>query len=988
MLDAQEQREYDNEYAKELERQLSPFQGERSDLPADEAYISSTSQRSIDSMIPVPLEERTPLARPPPLEDIVEESSSRSGSVHGIEPNQDDEISPFLATKKSKKGKKGKKQQQPIIWEDDTATPPVEAEANQVTDVQAGPSAVPGSWEPGASDLPVDLEELIKRRPVEDSSIVAPTNNGLTKTLDEADDYFAMQPGQRAEEDVERDLENDEFRRSLSNDIPDSTKERPFEQETLPNIEEIQYPRQGLHGDEAMDLDVVDRSYQPEGPTLPAIEEVDDSLSYAPAKKNKKGKKGKRREVESDLNPSTKDSKQVLDQSRRSGIQAVESFSEASAPQVYSTQYSSHGKEEALSGGDESRTAGHETRDTEGLAATAGLGAVAALAAEGLARRGSKKGSKKDKKGKKAFGRADLEDESPDSGSPVSKGDTVIENAGQDPNSEKQSGIRAWQKDAEQAQTPEQQSVVRSRQDFKGAPFQSPTTFTTHEPLTGATDDHHPHSETDHSKYRDSGINISNSPVISEEVPVHRSVRDSGYPETESSPILVSEPQYQGTRSEGTIDDPYGSRSKQDTQEYDQSHRTPERRMSISPSTITMEAGPDDNVSISRTRERQRRSRSYNSDDSDDSGFDVQRRRRRQAIAREAREPSPVSPTTKDRSSVLFSSSPSARENVVDRPREESVSTRNDSIPQEPTWSFDRQGSSPPVIRNVPRDSKSPHITEPVLDPSTYDKLTGRHAETSASLFGGLVRQDEDIMSGSRSPPSSEIRGRRGQLNTISEDSHDRSSLHAKDEHAFSDVGSPEAGVKEGRMRSPLATDDARSYVSTEAPKPRQPGPAADEEQALDDLDSIGSPNTEQVPGRQGDLAKMPNIPPKQRDGEHRTASAASVQSDNSIHAIIRTPDQIRSASGQSYRSSGTPPLRRVNRSVSGDLRGASKLGEAKLRAKTSEAELDSGANIPSSSTYDPVTDKGKSRADMADVYVSLRPSLNRIPILDADAKS
>lgn len=102
-----------------------------------------------------------------------------------------------------------------------------------------------------------------------------------------------------------------------------------------------------------------------------------------------------------------------------------------------------------------------------------------------------------------------------------------------------------------------------------------------------------------------------------------------------------------------------------------------------------------------------------------------------------------------------------------------------------------------------------------------------------------------------------------------------------------------------------------------------------------------------------------------------------------SIHAIIRTPDQMRSASGLSYRSSGTatPPLRRVDRSASGDLRGASKKDEAKSGAKISSEinerpdlnlnlNLES-ANIPSSSTYDPVTDKGKSRADMTDVYVS-----------------
>ena len=103
----------------------------------------------------------------------------------------------------------------------------------------------------------------------------------------------------------------------------------------------------------------------------------------------------------------------------------------------------------------------------------------------------------------------------------------------------------------------------------------------------------------------------------------------------------------------------------------------------------------------------------------------------------------------------------------------------------------------------------------------------------------------------------------------------------------------------------------------------------------------------------------------------------------NSIHAIIRTPDQVRSASGLSYRSStSTPPLRRVDRSASGDLRGASKKDEAKSRAKISseineppDPDPDPDFIIPSSSTYDPVTDKGKSPANnhmnMTNVYVS-----------------
>jgi hypothetical protein len=72
-----------------------------------------------------------------------------------------------------------------------------------------------------------------------------------------------------------------------------------------------------------------------------------------------------------------------------------------------------------------------------------------------------------------------------------------------------------------------------------------------------------------------------------------------------------------------------------------------------------------------------------------------------------------------------------------------------------------------------------------------------------------------------------------------------------------------------------------------------------------------------------------------------------------------------------------------VDRSISGDLRAASRLGEAKTRdARTSpldisDVALAAGATaaivagIASSSKYDPVTDKGKGRADIPEVYVS-----------------
>ena len=225
----------------------------------------------------------------------------------------------------------------------------------------------------------------------------------------------------------------------------------------------------------------------------------------------------------------------------------------------------------------------------------------------------------------------------------------------------------------------------------------------------------------------------------------------------------------------------------------------------------------------------------------------------------------------------------------------------------------------------------------------------------------------------------------------------------------MSDVGSPESGVKGRRMRSPpsqASQDDAAGEDGfIHNPMSRQPWPTADDQEGAidersrsrnpDQLSTLSSRHSHSVrPGQPGARFGQREEEKEDKEAVFRSTSAGSMQSKNtqsekSIHAIIRTltPDQVRSASGLSYRSSAagaaTPPLRRVDRSASGDLRAASKKDEAKNYAKNQansgpqlESELDIG--IPSSSTYDPVIDKGKSRADMVDVYVSWTTQLIR----------
>ena len=953
MLDAQEQQEYDNAYAKELERQLSPLQGAgHSDAQIDEAHLPSNSLPSMDSLVSLPYEQRAPVARPPPLEDIIEESNSRAGSAQENPQDRNDGSPPFKAPKKSKKGKKCKKQQQAVIWEDDTATPPFDNAIDQIQDAPTRLLDVLGPGDTGDPSLPPNLEEPSEPRQVEERSSTPSTYDGKAIHQTEADDYFTIQPDKSAEEDVGRNPEHSQFGHSLSTALTSPT------QEVLPKLKGETSAetsghsiRRSIDGD-ARDAESIEYTTLPKTASTPASKDVDDSFNYASTKRSKSSKKTKRRELERLPSPTTPKFEDPIEPSQQSGRSTMER-SMSHKGSLKGDQY----VDNQLSSREEQSTASDiKPVGTEGVVAATGLGAASSTI-EGLSKRDSKKEGRKSKKGKKTKW-TDIDEETPRSGSAVVEDQAVVRGA--------------------EEQTLEQESTVTEPNHKASVPEALPHSLTDKTyPLESGI--RHDPLQLQSQNYRDSAINVFDSPIISEEAPLHHPVRDSGYPETESSPTVEMEQAYQKEHVERDDSRARGRKIEQGTQEVDPGHQVPERERSITEDQPRTSMGVDPNHGnhIEKLSEKSRRSKSYDSNDSADSGFDIQRRRRQQAKSKDIRDPSPVSSTTKDRSSALFNSSPSARGQLEDQSHQQNASTGNASIQQEPTWSFSRGDSPQP---------SSGHASRPPFDPFTYDKLTGHREEPQESLFGGPVRHDEDITLDSRSPPSKETQDRYRQLNAISEDTGEHPSLTKNDKCAASDVTSSE-GAKERRVRSPSATAGAESHLSTEYPLSYEAGGPTEYGKGSTDFEESQSHDAGQVSSkRRRDLSNLPIVPPmppKQWDGEHRAASAASMRSDNSIHALIRTPDQVRSASGQSYRSSGTPPLRHVDLSASGDLRGASKLGEAKFRTKTSEAEPDLGITIPSSSTYDPVTDKGKNRADMADVYVSQIPVENYIPITD-----
>ena len=525
---------------------------------------------------------------------------------------------------------------------------------------------------------------------------------------------------------------------------------------------------------------------------------------------------------------------------------------------------------------------------------------------------------------------------------------------------------------------------------------------------------HHNHEEIGADDLADlnpeKGINRDNSPPVLEIFTAHHPIRDSGYQGTEASPFVKPDPEflekstltaahhpirdsgYQGMEASPFVksdpeflekstvtedlEDPSRKEIDNDRHVYEQKQSPHYSETAFgTPLNISVEVDPSYDVSISGPMSKQKRSRAISLSPRNDSGMvsPVSSQGHWDLPTADALfepgEPSPVSPATKDRSSVLFQSSPSTREDFANRrPEQESpVLGRADAV------DFVQKKSRNLPDWTRPADfSKNENVAAKNIPSLAGVNVNSRtEEETVRSLFGRPVSPlgfGDDLQTPSKSPLASD-NSDRPRLNTIVEYSPEESPIHKKS-RSISDVGSPERGVKsrrrsatpqlisQHRMRSPLSSGTgAKPAPSADDHAYRLSWPPVDEDSHMADLDRSASRSTE--------ISALASAMATQRESDRRSPSGASVGSMESISAIIRAPDA---------RSSVTPPLRRSDRSVSGDLRVAHKKGEvtAKSLAKRIEAERELDGAIPSSSTYDPSKDKGKGRVrDMTDVYVS-----------------
>lgn len=342
--------------------------------------------------------------------------------------------------------------------------------------------------------------------------------------------------------------------------------------------------------------------------------------------------------------------------------------------------------------------------------------------------------------------------------------------------------------------------------------------------------------------------------------------------------------------------------------------------------------------------------------------------------------PSGTDYATKERTSYLFDSSPSTNA-LGTSPAGPKTPAHESSIVQGPL-KHDGE-ASPKVDKSQPelsRDGES--TTKKIVEAEPYQSIFGEPKDKTPSKSAMLSTPNPKHAR----TPSNQL------LDTIKESSPDDSPLLNKKLRSINDVGAPDRGVKSARhtsspkpfsdrLKSPppvTPTPSSRKSVPTTGDTAGRKTPSRDTpwHQVHDAVDR----GMTLSPARRMPRSSPSTDPIKQHLGEQRSPSVRSERSMSNI-AKLRSPDQDRPLSSASNRS--TQSLRRIDRSASGDLRNASRLGEVNAPDARSATPNLSGialaagataaiAGIAAASKYDPVRGEGKGRrASMAETFVS-----------------
>ncbi|KAL5392799.1 hypothetical protein DPSP01_000498 [Paraphaeosphaeria sporulosa] len=434
---------------------------------------------------------------------------------------------------------------------------------------------------------------------------------------------------------------------------------------------------------------------------------------------------------------------------------------------------------------------------------------------------------------------------------------------------------------------------------------------------------------------RDSGVHVADSPTVpkSPQLPTYADVRDSGYHDT-------------------TFETPRKSKGSNQPVEEADSNKKPRSKEPVTP-----------HRSRALEEHDEVRSRSPSLPELPSLA----------AVA----SPNAIDSATRERSSYLFDSSPSTRQYGESSPAAKIGAATAGAAAVAVAASARNTRDSQRHDKHIPSESDK-KLSSPERDV--------KQQQPYKSIFGDPTEKKAEQVRKLSTPSNKHMRTPSSVLDPIKEASPDDSPLQKRHARKVSEAGLPDREVKSSRrsqspksfserMKSPppvtptpASRKNVPSKIDTSPPVQRKGSPWQQVHESVDRTMTLS-------PARRlpHDHSPTTTDPIKVRIAEQRSPS---VFSDRSVN--MRSPDADRPLSAMSNRSASS--LRRVDRSRSGDLRAAAKIGEARAHDAKSQSNLAGialaagataaiAAGIASSSKYDPVKDKGKGRAEMPDVY-------------------
>ncbi|KAK6424988.1 hypothetical protein LTR81_002704 [Elasticomyces elasticus] len=350
-------------------------------------------------------------------------------------------------------------------------------------------------------------------------------------------------------------------------------------------------------------------------------------------------------------------------------------------------------------------------------------------------------------------------------------------------------------------------------------------------------------------------------------------------------------------------------------------------RRSAEPLHIATDAGPDWDLSVPKQRP---------SDETPGSAAEHSRTPSRDIAA------TPLESTTKNRASYLFQSPPAnlrARPDTLYSPSQERRSESD---------YFTQTDAEPQATPTRSTSSSGPHGHPPMLSPSN-GPLSPRTLDVIPEEHGATKRSKDDADLGGPATVKAIRRTETPQAIRTSKD------------QALSPFR-PTVTIPATDMRSrsnPLSTDDLINRLSW---------PAVDDDNSTVNINRSLKRGT-----------PRPTLP------EARSPSVMSNVSNVSVGQRLMSPNDLRSFSRSSNRSS-TPTLTRIDRSLSGDLRAASRRGDtgSSVGARSSPKTIPFEAPpTPPSNDEDVIIAGAAGAAVMADVFVS---DLSRLRATAADS--